>query len=1341
MEIKRQRDDADHELRFALQAHQSGNLDKAEQMYRSILFGNPHHCDALHLLGVISHQRGENDQALSLIQQAIQIDPRTSFYYCSLGDVYSALKKFGAAVVNYQKAIEVNPALVEAHYNLANTFQLQGKLDNAVACYHKALVLKPDLVEAHHNLAIAYKNQGKLEESITCYQHVITLKPDHFDAYFNLGKLYQVRNAFEQAITFYEKAKQLKPEIAEIHLNLGTAFKKQGHLEQAIDSYRNALELKPDLIHAWKHLGRALRDLGQLNEAIASYQKALELNPEDGETHYHMGNAFRAHNRLDRAISCFKKALQLAPNQALVHNNLGIVLCEQNELEQAIWHLQKATRIDPENFNYWNNLGAALHKFGRLEQAVTSYETCLQLKPDDAEAYNNLAVAYKDRGKIQDAIAAHFKALTLKPTYSVTRSNILLAMNYHTEYPAERIFRESKKWWQQHGAGVAGAISHINEPDAARRLKVGYVSADFRQHSVSFFFLPLLAAHDRDQVEVYCYSGVKSPDQMTDRIRQLADHWCSMVGLSDEAVAERIYADGMDILVDLAGHTAGHRLLVFARKPAPVQVSWLGYPNTTGLATMDYRFTDAQADPEGEADRYHSETLVRLPQGFLCYRPPEVAPQVGRLPAATLGRMTFGSFNTLPKINAEVIGLWSQILHQVPASQLLLKCKQLADEPTRQDYVAQFVRHGVSADRIVMLPQTPGLREHLEIYNRVDIALDPFPYNGTTTTCEALWMGVPVVVLRGYRHAGRVGVSLLTGVGLEELIADSEADYVARAVDLAQDPQRLVKLRSRLRGQMQSSPLCDANTFARQIEKSFRKMWHKWCQGNFVDAQLEPLTVRSPIRKEPSRVLISHHWVVSQIPAERFGDDVYCVSHDRHPDFGHPRVLRVPFGHAYDVADVIKKLPNGWQPDLFVAKVDAFFNQVPVNVAQLKCPKVLILGDTQHGENPLTRMIQYATTEKYDIYVTDHKRHHLWYYWLAGIHELYWLPGLFLNPPDAFLPQRQGPFGEKILSPPSKMRINPQFYHDKVVFLGQCGRFHPRRRRIINYLKQHFSNFWAQQIPHPESFVAYNRAPISLNISLNGDLNLRVFEVIAANGFLLTDVLADESGINLILEEAKDYVGYTGLEDLKTYIRELVRNSDLIAQYRRHAFDRYLQDLCPSVMGERLKQLLGGRIIDNRFTSQSLNRIQYHDGIRFSADRLLIYEIVQEQHKQRESVHILFDARFTTSSVLDFLDLPRTRITVYGADGKYKSRLSDYLNASRQQSRVQFAELNYIKDCYDFLLTVQIDRKASDLLKSNGLLISSDLNGVRHFSGNNNHFKEVGLAKEGDLKIVVLTKD
>jgi protein O-GlcNAc transferase len=317
---------------------------------------------------------------------------------------------------------------------------------------------------------------------------------------------------------------------------------------------------------------------------------------------------------------------------------------------------------------------------------------------------------------------------------------------------------------------------------------------------------------------------------MTTRIKGCADHWRSVVGLSDDAVAQLIYDDRIDILVDLAGHTANNRLLVFARKPVPVQATWLGYPNTTGMSVMDYRFTDDVADPAGESDRYYTERLVRLPQGFLCYAPLHGARDISPPPALREGRVTFGSFNNLPKVNGQVVEVWSKILSLAPGSSLVLKSKPLMDEGVRRRYLEMFSMCGVPAERILFEGYTRTTQEHLSLYNRVDIGLDPFPYNGTTTTCEALWMGVPVVTLKGNRHSARVGASILSRVGLEKLICATQADYVKAAVDLAADLERLKALRTQMRDRLIGSPLCDAESFAGMVEASYRTMWEAQCQ-------------------------------------------------------------------------------------------------------------------------------------------------------------------------------------------------------------------------------------------------------------------------------------------------------------------------------------------------------------------------------------------------------------------------------------------------------------------------------------------------------------------------------
>jgi len=404
-------------------------------------------------------------------------------------------------------------------------------------------------------------------------------------------------------------------------------------------------------------------------------------------------------------------------------------------------------------------------------------------------------------------------------------------MNYSARNAPEAVAAEHRAWGEKASAAVSVPGSRDLDRDPARRLRIGYVSPDFRRHSVAYFFEALLAEHDPDAVEAVCYAHVPAPDPMTERLKGLAHEWHDIATLDDPALAEKIRGERIDILVDLAGHTAKNRLPVFVHKPAPIQVTYLGYPNTSGLARIDYRLTDAVADPPGDGDDLYAERLVRLDRCFLAYRPPPAAPAVSGLPSERIGRITFGSFNNNTKITPELIAVWSRILRELPTSRLLLKSGPFADRETRQRYLDLFAAEGIEPKRIRAFGYLPEVSDHLNFYANIDLALDTFPYNGTTTTCEALWMGVPVLTLAGPVHASRVGASLLTAVGIEDLIARDTDAYVGKAIGLASDPARLADLRSRLRPAMATSPLTDGAGLARAIENAYRRMWRKWCEN------------------------------------------------------------------------------------------------------------------------------------------------------------------------------------------------------------------------------------------------------------------------------------------------------------------------------------------------------------------------------------------------------------------------------------------------------------------------------------------------------------------------------
>ncbi len=582
---------------------------------------------------------------------------------------------------------------------------------------------------------------------------------------------------------------------------------------------------------AWLSLGVTCSMLGELPQGEDCCRRAVTLRPDYAHAHYNLANILAAQNRPAEALACYDRVLQLSPGHVQAHNNRGNSLASLGRTDEAIAAYKKSLAIQPDNAEAYNNLGAVYGEEMRLAEARECYEQALRLDPSYVAAHYNLAGGLFAQNRLEAAIASYKNALRLRPDYVDAHNNLLFGMNYLPAYTTAAIFQEHRLWGERHARTVLPIPAFANVPDPERRLKIGYVSPDFRTHSVAYFIEPILAGHNRDRVDVFCYSALTKDkyDATTARLQTLDVRWRDIHGLSDPALARLIRDDAIDILVDLAGHTAHSRIMAFRYKPAPLQITWLGYPNTTGLPAMDYRLTDEWADPPGQ-EAFHTERLVRLPHGFLCYLPPADAPVVAALPAQTAGHVTFGSFNVLPKTTPQVVALWARILQALPDARLVLKNKFLGVGELREGCYAQFEQHGIARSRIEIVGRLPALEDHLALYGKIDIALDTFPYNGTTTTCEALWMGVPVVTLAGDRHAGRVGVSLLSRVGLTELIARTPEEYVKLAVELANDTGRLARLRAGLRERMENSSLCDAAGFTTDLEQAYREMWVAWCR-------------------------------------------------------------------------------------------------------------------------------------------------------------------------------------------------------------------------------------------------------------------------------------------------------------------------------------------------------------------------------------------------------------------------------------------------------------------------------------------------------------------------------
>jgi predicted O-linked N-acetylglucosamine transferase (SPINDLY family) len=566
----------------------------------------------------------------------------------------------------------------------------------------------------------------------------------------------------------------------------------------------------------------------RLDAADRFMATASAAAPNDPEIFANHAAVLRTLGRLPEAETAARASLALAPERTETHNNLGNILRDSGRFEESIACYQAALRVAPRFADAWANLAWVLSLCGRAQEAEHAARQAIAIDPRNANGHNNLGLALMRQSRLREAEAALREALTIRPDFALPHSNILFCLNYRDDMTPEAIFEEYRQWDTRHARGLA-----LAEPQFAldrtpgRRLRVGYVSPDFRQHAVALFAEPLLEAHDRNQVEIFCYAEVPVEDDTTRRIRGLADHWRPTLGRSDADVAAMVQADQIDVLVDLAGHTANNRLLVFARKPAPIQVEYiLGHGYTSGLSAIDAFFADAMLAPPG-ADAVFSERLIRLPRIPLVYRPPDDMPPVAALPAAANGYVTFGYFGRTVRLNDKVIAVWSRILHAVPQSRLVLNSATLGEPKGRDEFAARFAAHGIARDRLDLVCTTPQPRTWAA-YGAIDIALDPFPHNGGTTTIEALWQGVPVITLAGRPTVGRFGASILHAVGLDDWVTANLDAYVSRAVAAAADLATLAAVRAALRPRFAASPLRDADGLARAFESAFRYLWDEW---------------------------------------------------------------------------------------------------------------------------------------------------------------------------------------------------------------------------------------------------------------------------------------------------------------------------------------------------------------------------------------------------------------------------------------------------------------------------------------------------------------------------------
>ena len=711
-----------------------------------------------------------------------------------------------------------------------------GRWADAEGVLRQILAQDAQQAEAWHLLGVVAYQVGQHEVAVGLVRQALVLDPISPHYRNTMGLVRQARGELEEAIGELRCALQLDPRMLQARNNLGNALRAQGRTEAALEEYHTVLRAAPEALDARNNLGNALMELGRPEDAAAEYRQVLAAQPANPAAQYNLGLCLVDLAQWAPAAAAFRAVLDASPGFGAARLRLAHVLRWLGRLDEAMLEYRALLAADstadtPPALlpDAHNGLGIALQEAGQIDEAIAQHRAALALDPAFAEAHNNLGNALKERGDLEGALDGYRAALALQPADANLHSNLVYALRFSAGADASQLRAGERLWSERHAAPLAAVpdfSSHDRDPD--RRLKIGYVASTFWSQAECYFVLPLIEAHDRTQVEVHCFADVRRSDEVTARFRASADHWHDTLALDDAALAARIRAEGIDILIDLCMHMRHHRLLVFARRPAPVQVSWLAYPGSTGLAAIGYRLTDAALEPPEAEDPAEAEKAVRLPDGWCCYEPVGGAPEVAELPALTRGYVTFGSLNNPCKMNSAVLARWARTLLAVEGSRLLLLCP---DGEARAQIRAALLTHGVAPERVAFTGPVPR-QDYLALYARIDLGLDPFPYNGLTTTCDALWMGVPVLTVPGTLPQSRAGLSLLTAVGLAgKFVAHSEDEHLALAQRLASDLPGLAQLRATLRARMAASPLRDAASFARALEGACRSLWRDWTRS------------------------------------------------------------------------------------------------------------------------------------------------------------------------------------------------------------------------------------------------------------------------------------------------------------------------------------------------------------------------------------------------------------------------------------------------------------------------------------------------------------------------------
>ena len=778
--------------REAATLQQQGRFVEASLVYDKMLKQVPEDADIHHLKGVCFYQLGDLAAAERHMSRGFDFDKNNPSHYSNYGAVLIAQGKAKEAKEALERAVELDSKNPDAYCNLSALLQQLGQLDEAEAHILKAR----------------------------------TVAPKHPSVLNNLGSILKEKGDYQGAEAVLMEAYEVNRDLIEININLGDALRRVGKLDEAAAILDHALELDPANVEALNNMGLVLHAGRRLADAEKFFLKVFELDQNHAMALNNLGNVFMEQGQNEKAVGAFNEAAKRGAFTAEVCTNLGNALLSINRLKEAETVLIQAGTLNPDYALAWHVLGETMRAKGDLQAAIDHWNRSLKISPDSAETLFCLGSLHASIGDSDSAMRFFRKAVATAPDNARIHSNMLMAMHYAPELTRQEIFEEHLLWAERHAANTPPRPA-IADPAPDRKLKLGFASSDFRFHAVAFFFLESLKSWPKDDWEITLYSSVEKADEQTEGFKAAADHWYDASKDDDNALAEKIKADGIDILVDMDGHTRRCRLGTFALRPAPVQVSWFDYVDTTGLKAMDAFIGDPHQSPL-EEEAFWVEKIYQLPHDYISYTPPTYAPEVSALPLDKNGFVTIGCFNTTHKITPQAVSAWAEILKRAPGTKLLLNTPEFSKDLTIQRYSTLFEKEGIATDRIIIAEGGPH-EEFIGQYAQIDLALDPFPYAGGLNTCEALWMGVPVVTVHGDRFCGRHASAHLKTMGCPELVAADVNGYIDIAVSLINNPDKLRSYRQDLRKQMAASPLTDAKGFAADLAATLRQIWRDVC--------------------------------------------------------------------------------------------------------------------------------------------------------------------------------------------------------------------------------------------------------------------------------------------------------------------------------------------------------------------------------------------------------------------------------------------------------------------------------------------------------------------------------